>query len=281
MLSRWVLLTTAFLFVSVSFFVPAESAASGDYLKSAGCKTEFYLLKDLADAYQEKTGTKLRTAKTGNKKAVNLMLSDSVDFTFTCKPINKLSRKLKLDTGEVGHWQSIPIAKDPIVVVSNTKNGVASLSVKQLTSVFKGETKNWAELGGSNLPISVTYLDPELESGSLLLFKEFTVGAKGSLTPDAKFLAGPTMIGNFVSRTPGGVTFMSLTSYRDGYGDILAIDGVVPSKQSIEDGSYQLSATYYLTLDGKNNAMIENFVAYCMSEEGQQIIARNFIPYSK
>lgn len=281
MISKGSLLVAVFMFVCVSLLMPAGSYAGPAHVKSAGCKTEYFLLKDLAADYQKKTGSKLRTASTGNKKAMGLMLAGDIDFSFTCKPIGKLSKKLKLDQSKVGNWKSIPIAKDPIVVVSNNKNGVSNLSVEQLVSIFQGKETNWKDVGGADQPINVSYLDPEMESGTLLLFKEFTVGGKGELTADAKMLEGPSMLGNFVSRTPGGVTFMPLNSYEGKYGAIVAIDGVIPSRKSIEDGSYSLTATYYLTVNGKDNAEVKAFTEYCMSEAGQQVIARNFIPFTK
>lgn len=281
MLGKGSLLAAVMMFVVLSFFTPICAEAAGTHMKSAGCKTEYFLLKELAQAYQKKTGTTLRTAKTGNKKAMELMLSGDVDFAFTCKPLSKLSKKLNLDQAKVASWKSVPIAKDPIVIVSNGKNGVRSLSVEQLTAVFKGETNNWSALGGAEQPIRIAYFDPSLESGSLLLFKEFTVGVEGELTSDAKLLDGPSMLGNFVSRTPGGVTFMPLNSYRKEYGDVVAINGVLPSRQTVIDGSYSLTATYHLTVDSSKNGSIGDFVSYCTSPEGQQVIARNFVPYAK
>lgn len=281
MLARGTFMTAVLMFFALSLLTPNYVGAAGTHMKSAGCKTEYFLLKELAQAYQKKTGTKLRTAKTGNKKAMELMLAGDVDFAFTCKPLSKLSKKLNLDQAKVVSWKSVPIAKDPIVIVSNGENGVGSLSVEQLTAIFKGETTNWSTLGGADLPIRIAYFDPSLESGSYLLFKEFTVGVKAELTPDAKLLDGPSMLGNFVSRTPGGVTFIPLNSYHQEYGDVVEIDGVAPSQQTIIDGSYSLAATYHLTVDSNKNGAIDDFVSYCKSPEGQQVIARNFVPYAK
>jgi len=261
--------------------MPICAGAAETHMKSAGCKTEYFLLKDLAEAYQKETGIKLRTASTGNKKAMDLMIANDVDFTFTCKPVEKIAKKLKLDQAEVGDWKSIPIAKDPIVIVSHAKNDANNLSVEQLTGIFTGEITNWAAVGGADIPIKVSYINTELESGSLLLFKEFTVGLNGELMSDAKTLDGPSMLGHYVSQTPGAVTFMPLNSYMNKFGAILAINGVIPSRESIEDGSYKLAATYYLTVDGKKNQQIDDFIAYAMSGEGQKVIARNFVPYSK
>ena len=44
---------------------------------SAGCKTEYYLIKELADAYKAKTGVSIQAGQTGNAKAIDLMLTNS------------------------------------------------------------------------------------------------------------------------------------------------------------------------------------------------------------
>lgn len=274
-------LVAAFMFVGSSLVVPTVVDAANSHIKSAGCKTEYFLLKDLAAGYQKESGTKLRTASTGNKKAMTLMLANDIDFAFTCKPISKISKKLKLDPAKVAGWKSIPIAKDPIVIVSNVKNGINNLSVEQLTDIFKGKITNWSAVGGIDQSINLAYFESDIESGSQLLFKEFTVGIKGELASNAKTLGGPSMLGNYVSRTAGGVSFMPLNAYEQEYGAIVAIDGVIPSKQSIEDGSYRLAATYYLTVENSGDAKVDAFINYCMSEEGQKVIAKNFVPYAK
>ncbi|MBU1638953.1 MAG: substrate-binding domain-containing protein [Proteobacteria bacterium] len=256
-------------------------AAEKEYLASAGCKTEHFLLVDLAEAYQQKTGKTIRIASTGNKKAIDLMLDNKIDFAYTCKPIISLSKKLKLDASKISTWKSVPIAKDPIAIVSNKKNGVSDISVAQLTALFEGKIKNWQEIGGTDLPVLTAYINPELESGTVLLFKEFTVGMDGKLDPGAKQLNGPSMLGNYVAATPGGVTFIPLNAYDEKFGDIVKIDGVEPVKENILNGKYSLSATYYLTFDQSDNKDLADFVEYCLSAAGQGVVAKNFIPYSQ
>lgn len=273
--------TVAFLCTLLLKPIDSHAADIDIIMTSAGCKTEYFLLKDLSSSYLEKTGKKLRLAKTGNKKAINLMLEKKVDFAFTCKTIDKLSKKLKIDKNKISSWKSIPIAKDPIVIVSNVKNGVKDISISQLADIFQGKIKNWKEIGGNDLPIFTSYINPELESGTLLLFKEFTVGIKGELDKKSKKLNGPSMLGNFVATTPGGITFMALNSYIEKFGDILEINGINPVRENILNGKYSLSATYYLTIDENKSKAVSDFVKYCLSEEGKKVIAKNFIPYSE
>jgi ABC-type phosphate transport system substrate-binding protein len=249
-------------------------------MSSAGCKTEYYLLKDLADAYKAKTGVSIQAGKTGNKKAMDLMLNDKVDFAFTCKPINKLAKKLKLDKKSIAGWKSIPIAKDPVVLVSHPKNGIQDLTTAQITDIFMGKVKNWKEVGGNNLPILLAYLNPALESGTTTVFKELTGGMKMKFAEKAKTLDGPSNLGYYVSSNPGAITFMAFNSYKKDYGNVLKIDGTEPSEKTIQNDTYKLSVTYHLTTAG-NNKDVSNFVDYSLSNEGRKVISKNFYPYTK
>lgn len=269
------------VFLAASLQGGATWAADQIVLHSVGCKTEYFLLQELAAAYTAKNGTKLQLGNTGNKKAVELLMAKKIDFAFTCKTIGQLTSGLQLDPNGVDGWTSVPIAKDPIVVVTNPKNGVTGLSSAQLTEVFQGKATNWQEVGGSDLPILTAYINPELESGVVLLFKEFTVGEEGRLDDKGRLGENPSMLGNYVAMNPGGVTFMGLNSYQDKFGPILAIDGVTPSRENILNGAYKLAATYYLTLPAEKNMDVAAFVQFVQSEEGKAVIAKNFIPYSK
>ena len=270
------------VFATLFFIRPVDSIAAGDgVIKSAGCKTEYFLMQDLSAAYKKKTGIKIQLGKTGNKKAINLLMDNKIDFTFTCKTIDQLAKKLKLDKEVISTWKSIPIAKDPIVIVSNSKNGVKGLTTQQLSDIFQGNINNWKEVGGNDLPVLLSYMNPELESAVVLLFKEFTMSAEGQLDKNAHISNGPSMSGNYVSKTPGGVTFIGFNSYKKRYGDILEVDGTAPSRDNILTGKYSLSTTYYLTVDGNERADLSRFIEYILSDDGQKAIEVNFIPYSE
>ncbi|MCP4687508.1 MAG: hypothetical protein GY859_05615 [Desulfobacterales bacterium] len=268
-----------FVFCASLIFPFHLSAGEKETMVCAGCKTEYYLIRDLCAAFREKSGIKVRPAKTGNKKAIELMLKNKVDFTFTCKPIDALAMKFKVDREKIASWRSVSIAKDPIVILSNAKNGVDNITVAQLTDIFQGRITNWKEVGGADLPVLTVRIDPGVESGMLPLFKEFTVGKDGKLAPNAKLLDAPSKLGNYVRVKPGGVSFLAINSYQEHFGDILKIDGMAPSREAIINGSYKLAATYYLIIDDKSDKPVSDFLNFCLSEEGKKIIGKNFIPY--
>lgn len=265
----------------LTLFLTAPTEARSEeakMLKSAGCKTEYFLLHDLSEAYKQKTGKKLQLGKTGNKKAVSLLMEDRIDFTFTCKTIDQLAAKIDLDKNAVSSWTSIPVAKDPIVIVANKENGITNLTTGQVTDIFLGKIKNWKEVGGNDLPVRTSFMNPKLESGVVLLFREFV--GEGKLDENAQVTDGPSMSGNYVSITPGGVTFMGYNSYREKYGMILSIDDVAPTRENILNGKYTLSASYYLTVDDKEREGVSEFIDFALSDEGRKAIEVNFIPYA-
>lgn len=249
-------------------------------IQSAGCKTEYYLIRELADAYQAKTGISIQAGSTGNAKAIDLLLDNQIAFAFTCKPINQLSKKMELDKKKIAGWKSIPIARDPIILVSNPQNGIKNLTTVQITQIFEGTLENWKEVGGNDLPILLVYLDPALESGTNTVFKECTGGPDMKIDTAAKTLDGPSNLGYYVSSKPGAITFMPFNSYKKNYGTMLQIDGTEPTEKNIKNDQYKLNVTYNLTITG-NNKDVLNFVTYCLSDEGKKIIAKNYYPYTK
>ncbi len=267
-----------FFLVSIPVNSVAEDSSS---LVAAGCKTEHFMLKDLASAYKNKTGNSIRLGRTGNKKAVTLLLQDEIDFAFTCKPIAKLSKTFNLDGASISDWTSVPIGKDPIIVISNYVNGVDDISIKDLTRLFKGEIKNWKELGGNDLPVAVGYLSEDIESGVVMLFKEFTIGSEGKFAANGVKLDDPVKVGLFVYSTPGGISFLSLNSFKDQKSTVMKIEGFEPTTENILNDKYTLSATYYITAPVKKNAIVADFMEFSRSKEGQEIVAKNFIPYTK
>jgi phosphate transport system substrate-binding protein len=271
------------LIVTTLFIMPVPidvQAEDTEQLSAAGCKTEYFMLKDLTPAFKDRTGHFIRLGRTGNKKAITMLMKDEIDFAFTCKPITQLSKKFNLDGASISDWTSVPIGKDPIVVVSNYTNGVDNISIADLTRLFKGEIKNWQELGGNNVPVVVGHLSEDIESGVVMLFKEFTVGGKGTLDPNATIVDDPLKLGRFVYSTPGGVTFMAMNSCKDKKSTILKINGYEPTKENVLNNRYKLSATYYITAPVKKNPIVADFIDFSTSEEGQAIISNSFIPCS-
>ena len=58
---------------------------------------------------------------------------------------------------------------------------------------------------------------------------------------------------------------------------MLDINGAAPSRENIVNGSYPLAATYYIIYDEKDAEVVKPFLDYLASEEGKEVINRNFV----
>ncbi len=51
--------------------------------------------------------------------------------------------------------QVYPLAREPILILVNRDNPVENLSLEQARALFRGEIRNWAEVGGEDRPVVV------------------------------------------------------------------------------------------------------------------------------
>ncbi len=163
----------------------------------------------------------------------------------------------------------VPIGLEGFVFFVNEKNPVNDLTVEQVRKIYAGEYMNWSEVGGSNRVINpVTRLKG---SGSQTTFEAFM---------------GDYEIGkkSFFAITGGSIGF-SFRYYMDGIVEndsvkMLSLNGVYPSSENIQNGSYPIVAQFYAIYRADNeNENIQVLIDWILSEEGQQLIEESgYVP---
>ncbi len=262
---------TGLLLVIICLFM-SQLAYAGDSVVCAGCKTEYYLIVKLTDVLNaQQADYSYKPAKTGNKKAVELMVDGKIDFAFTCKDHWKLVKKFGLDKVKTSGWCTVSVAHDPIVVVTNPDCGLSNLTKQQLCDIFSGSVSNWKAVGGADKEIKVGYLDDSVESGVVTVFKETSVGADAKLTSNATLLKAPSNLGNFCNVTSGAIVFMGMNSYKQEYGRVMAIDGVSSEVANVVDGKYPLAVTYHIIYDKNKASAAEKLLDFMAGEEGTKL----------
>lgn len=156
----------------------------------------------------------------------------------------------------------VPVGLEGFVFFVNKQNPVESLTVQQVRDIYAGNITNWAEVGGKNRIINpVTRL-----AGS------------GSQSAMDKFM-GDTPIGRKspLAITGGSIGF-SFRYYLDGMVGsdnvkMLSLNGVYPSAENIQNGSYPVIAKFYAIYRADNdNENIQALIDWLLSDEGQEII---------
>lgn len=182
-----------------------------------------------------------------------------------------------------------PIGRDALVFIVNEDNPVQSLTQEQLIGIYSGEITNWSEVGGADLPI-VAFQRPE-ESGSQSLFMKLLMQGRQPMDAPTEFR--PAEMGGLIEQLASynnsadalgySVFYYASYMYQQPGLRFLAVDGVLPSDESIADGSYPLLNEYYLAVRSEDLAAEQGAVSklynWILSEAGKQSIRQaGYIP---
>src|SRR5213075_1128442 len=161
------------------------------------------------------------------------------------------------------------VAYDGIAVIVNASNPVKSLTKKQVEQIFTGEATDWSAAGGSGGKISV--YTRNTSSGTYSEFKELAM-KKRDYAPDSQKMAGNEQIASEVSKNPNGIGYVGLAYTKANGIKVVAIDGAVPSKESVLGKSYPYARpTFYFT-NGDPTGLAKAFVEFTLSDTGQKIV---------
>ncbi len=156
----------------------------------------------------------------------------------------------------------VPVGLEAFVFFVNENNPVDDLTVEQIRGIYAGEYTNWSEVGGANRVINpVTRLSGSGSQSAMDAFMEDReIGMK------SPFAVTGASIG------------FSFRYYMDGIvGNeavkMLSLNGVYPSAENIQNGTYPIIAQFYAIYRADNtNENIPVLIDWILSEEGQTII---------
>ena len=183
--------------------------------------------------------------------------------------IGMSSRSLK-DTEQ--HLWSVEIAKDGLAVIVNPGNAITDLTLEQIRDIYTSQITNWYDLGGSDATIHI--ITREEGSGTRSAFEELVMGSR-RITPKAIVQDSNGAVRQLVADDPNSIGFISLGLVDIGEKPVkaLRLDGIVPSRESVIDGSYSLFRPFLFVVDGEPSGDVRKFIDYVLSPEGQRILS--------
>lgn len=196
--------------------------------------------------------------------------------------VGMASRSLKSGEKEWGLDEHV-ICYDGIAIVTHPSNPVKELTMDQVTSVFKGEVKNWKDLGGEDKEILV--VSREAGSGTRGAFEGITkVQVKNSegkkvsaVREDALIAEGNGAVKANVASKKYAIGYLSL-SYMDETVKGLVIDGAEPTVEAILANKYMVSRPFLMLTKGELDKVTQAYLDFAFSAEGQDIVAEKNIP---
>ena len=148
---------------------------------------------------------------------------------------------------------------------------VNGLSKAEIQDIFDGHISNWAQVGGSNEAITVVL--PPVGASINTTFQSFVLNDVAE-NVDAMRIDkdSPIMVVQSVLQTPGALSFVPLMIAQQYNMNILAIDGVAPSVQTLLDGTYTFWGVEHIYTQNDRSAAVQAYERFLNSNQEQQVL---------
>ena len=163
------------------------------------------------------------------------------------------------------------VAIDGIAIIVNPQNKAEDLTVEQIGKIYTGEITNWKEVGGEEHPIVL--IGREAASGTRDGFESIT-----KTKDKCKYTQELTSTGDVIQTVSGNenaIGYASLASVKDSV-KVLKVEGVTPSKDTIQNGSYKIQRDFVLVTkkDGKLSDEAQKFFDFATSAKADDLIEK-------
>lgn len=168
------------------------------------------------------------------------------------------------------------VAYDGIAVIVNSANPVKSLTKKQVEQIFTGDVADWSAAGGSGGKISV--YTRNTSSGTYSDFKELAM-KKRDYAGGSQKMAGNEQIAAEVGKNANGVGYVGLAYTKASGIKVMAIDGVLPSVQTVHAKTYPYARPTFYYTNGDPSGLAKQFLDFTIGSAGQRIAGQvGFVP---
>ncbi len=180
------------------------------------------------------------------------------------------------------------VALDAIAVVVNPSNPVGRLTLPQISAAYTSRVRRWSELGGEDRPIVL--LSRESNSGTYVYFLERVIrlGDEDSgelFSPETLLLPSSEGISAEIRRNSNTIGYDGLGYVTPDQKMIAVAVGekhpyVLPSAESVLDGSYPISRPLFMYTAGEPAGPIGEYLAW-IKGPGQALVRDlGFVPLS-
>lgn len=254
--------------VVAALFLPAISLAESR-LTLTGSSTVAPLASEIAKRYEKQhPGVRIDVQMGGSSRGIN-------DARMGLADIGMVSRALKPGEQDLAAFL---IAMDGIGMILHKSNTVRKLSDQQIIDIYTGKIRNWQQVGGKDLAISVVN-KAEGRSTLELFLHHFSL--KNSHIK-AQVVIGDNQQGiKTVSGNPGAIGYVSIgtAEYEEARGTaitLLPMAGQPATVDAVTKGRYPLSRQLNLVVKDTPTGLVKDFIDFARSSEVTDLIEAQF-----
>ena len=261
----------AVIIVLLGMFGFAFSPAP-DRITVKGSDTMVILAQKWAEVYmQSNPDAVIQVTGGGSGTGISALINGATDIANSSrkmKPTEKEKLKARYNTLGV----EVACAKDGITVYIHPSNKIKELTLKQLSEIYKGNLKNWKEVGGADAPIKL--YGRENSSGTYVFFQENVV--KGDYAANCQTLPGTAAVVNAVKKDPNAIGYGG-AAYAEGI-ELVKVKkddnspGYLATAETIKTGEYPITRFLFMYLKSKPTGAMKAYIDWILSPEGQKLV---------
>jgi phosphate transport system substrate-binding protein len=250
------------------------SPVAANDLSWTGCGiTKHAFMSEMADAFEKKTGLKIRLSGGGATKGIRSVSAGTTDLGGSCR------LWLLLPDGSTHPQEEnarlIHVGWDALVPIANTSNPVKNLTLEDIKKILNGELKSWADMGWEDSGKIILCTREGKESGVGFMARKLIFN-----DPDYKFkgrsliFKSTNSLETKIEHSSRSFGLSGVSSAKRREVSILSVDGVYPSKENIASGKYPLYRPLFITASRtKFKPEVEKFIDFVRGSNGQEIIS--------
>jgi phosphate transport system substrate-binding protein len=261
-----------FIIAAVAVIVMTSAFMQQSKITVKGSDTMVILAQKWAELYMKKnTSANIQVTGGGSGVGITALINGTTDICNSSRAMKQTEiEKLKARYNTLG--VEIPCARDGVTIFLNEANKVNELTLKQLSDIYLGKTRNWKELGGVDAEIRL--YGRENSSGTYVYFHDEVV--KGDYASGVQSLPGTAAVVNAVKKDVNGI----------GYGGAAYAVGVKHGKvkkdagspaydanaETIAKGQYPITRFLYMYLRNRPTGETKKYIDWILSPEGQSVV---------
>ena len=248
---------------SVNFALPS-SVPSGTTLQIDGSTSMDSLNQSLKQRFEQQyPGTKVNINTVGSTAGLQALLDGKADLAAIGRPLT--------DPEKAQGLVAVPVARDKIAIVVGANHSLSKgLDINQFAKIFRGEIKNWSQVGGAAGPIRL--VDRPAENDTRQAFRSypafknapFETGAAADKLNDESTAAVIQKLGK------DGISYLAAHQVQGQAGvKAVAMHGVAPT-----NSKYPFSQALFYVYRAANppSTAVQAFLGYTAAKAGQEAI---------
>jgi phosphate transport system substrate-binding protein len=253
----------------------AQVVSAQDMLQIKGSDTLINLVQRLAEVYMEENpGSYIAVTGGGSGTGVAALINQKCDIANASRLMKGKEIQMAKDNGVIAN--RIVIAMDGLSVIVNPNNGITQLTKDEVGAIFRGDIKNWKDVGGVDRPI--TLYGRQSNSGTFVFFQDYVL--KGDYSQKMNRMNGNAQIVQAIRNDISSIGYVGVGYVKDATGlTVLSIASKVGGEYAsplnsddVKSGKYPIARPLNQYISGNPDGDIRKFLEFELSEEGQAVV---------